>query len=77
MYLLAAFRLNREDLYDLFTCKSLTGRSFAGPNPGASTMIKLLILAMLANSLIPFAHERSKWAGLWMVAGFSTSFALT
>jgi ZIP family zinc transporter len=35
------------------------------------------ILAMLANSLIPFAHERSKWAGLWMVSGFCASFAMT
>jgi len=35
------------------------------------------ILAMLANSLIPFAHERSKGSGLWMVVGFCTSFAMT
>lgn len=35
------------------------------------------ILAMLCNSLIPFAHERSRAAGLWMVVGFCTSFALT
>jgi len=35
------------------------------------------ILAMLCNSLIPFAHERSRGAGLWMVVGFCTSFAMT
>ena len=35
------------------------------------------ILAMLSNSLIPFAHERSKGAGLWTVVGFCASFALT
>jgi zinc transporter, ZIP family len=34
------------------------------------------ILAMLSNSLIPFAHERSKGAGLWTVVGFCSSFAL-
>jgi ZIP family zinc transporter len=35
------------------------------------------ILAMLSNSLIPFAHERSKGAGLWTVVGFCTSFAMS
>ena len=35
------------------------------------------ILAMLSNSLIPFAHERSKEAGLWTVVGFCASFALS
>ena len=35
------------------------------------------ILAMLANSLIPFAHERHKGAGLWLVVGFCASFAMT
>lgn len=35
------------------------------------------ILAMLSNSLIPFAHERSKAAGLWTVLGFCASFAMT
>jgi ZIP family zinc transporter len=35
------------------------------------------ILAMLSNSLIPFAHERCKGAGLWTVTGFCTSFAMT
>jgi ZIP family zinc transporter len=34
------------------------------------------ILAMLSNSLIPFAHERSKDAGLWTVVGFCASFAI-
>jgi ZIP family zinc transporter len=35
------------------------------------------ILAMLANSLIPFANERSKLAGLWTVVGFCASFAMS
>ena len=35
------------------------------------------ILAMLSNSLIPFAHERAKGAGLWTVVGFCASFAMT
>ena len=35
------------------------------------------ILAMLSNSLIPFAHERSEGAGLWTVVGFCASFAMT
>jgi len=35
------------------------------------------ILAMLSNSLIPFAHERAKAAGLWTVVGFCASFAMT
>jgi ZIP family zinc transporter len=35
------------------------------------------ILAMLSNSLVPFAHERSKGAGLWTVVGFCTSFAMS
>jgi len=35
------------------------------------------ILAMLCNSLIPFAHERAKAAGLWMVVGFCSSFAIS
>lgn len=35
------------------------------------------ILAMLSNSLIPFAHERSKGAGLWTVVGFCASFAMS
>jgi hypothetical protein len=34
------------------------------------------ILAMLANSLIPFAHERSKSAGTWTVLGFCFALAL-
>jgi len=34
------------------------------------------VLAMLSNSLIPFAHERSKGAGLWTVVGFCASFAM-
>jgi len=35
------------------------------------------ILAMLCNSLIPFAQERAKGAGLWTVVGFCASFAFT
>ncbi len=34
------------------------------------------ILAMLANSLIPFAHERSKSAGTWTVVGFCSALAM-
>ena len=34
------------------------------------------ILAMLSDSLIPFAHERSKAAGLWTVVGFCASYAM-
>jgi ZIP family zinc transporter len=35
------------------------------------------ILAMLSNSLIPFAHERSRGAGFWTVVGFCASFAIS
>jgi ZIP family zinc transporter len=35
------------------------------------------ILAMLSNSLIPFANERSPAAGFWTVVAFCTSFAMT
>ena len=34
------------------------------------------ILAMLSNSLIPFAHERDRRAGFWTVVGFCASFAI-
>ena len=34
------------------------------------------ILAMLSNSLIPFAHERDRNAGLWTVVGFCAAFAI-
>ena len=34
------------------------------------------ILAMLANSLIPFAHEGSKSAGTWTVVGFCAALAM-
>ena len=34
------------------------------------------ILAMLTNSLIPFAHERSEQAGLWTVVGFCFALAM-
>jgi zinc transporter, ZIP family len=35
------------------------------------------ILAMLSDSLIPFANERSKRAGLWTVVGFCAALAMT
>jgi len=35
------------------------------------------ILAMLTDSLIPFANERSKQAGLWTVVGFCAALAMT
>jgi ZIP family zinc transporter len=35
------------------------------------------ILAMLSNSLIPFAHERSASAGFWTVVGFCASYAMS
>jgi ZIP family zinc transporter len=34
------------------------------------------ILAMLTNSLIPFAHERSEGAGIWTVVGFCFALAM-
>ncbi len=34
------------------------------------------ILAMLTDSLIPFAHERSEQAGLWTVVGFCFALAM-
>jgi len=34
------------------------------------------ILAMLSNSLIPFAHERDHSAGFWTVVGFCAAFAI-
>ena len=34
------------------------------------------ILAMLANSLFPFAHERSESAGVWTAVGFCSALAL-
>jgi len=35
------------------------------------------ILAMLSNSLIPFAPERTHAAGFWTLVGFCPSFAMT
>ena len=35
------------------------------------------ILAMLTGSLIPFAHDRSKRAGVWTVIGFCSALAMT
>ncbi|HKE94836.1 MAG TPA: hypothetical protein VKB34_11050 [Povalibacter sp.] len=54
-------------------------RSIAGSVTGArmAAFASGGILAMLCNSLIPFAHERARAAGLWTVVGFCTSFALT
>ena len=34
------------------------------------------ILAMISNSLIPFAHERDHSAGFWTVVGFCSAFAI-
>jgi ZIP family zinc transporter len=34
------------------------------------------ILAMLTNSLIPFAHARSERAGIWTVVGFCSALAM-
>lgn len=34
------------------------------------------ILAMLSNSLIPFAHQRDSRAGFWTVVGFCAAFAI-
>jgi hypothetical protein len=31
---------------------------------------------MLANSLFPFAHERSESAGVWTAIGFCSALAL-
>jgi hypothetical protein len=31
---------------------------------------------MLANSLIPFAHERSESAGIWTAIGFCSALAM-
>ena len=54
-------------------------RSFASAVSGArmAAFASGGILAMLSNSLIPFAHERAKAAGFWTVVGFCASFAMT
>ena len=45
--------------------------TFSGANGARSAALASGgILAMLANSLIPFAHERSDSAGTWTVVGF-------
>jgi len=53
-----------------FLADRVTGTRMAAFAAGA-------ILAMLCNSLIPFATERAKAAGMWMVIGFCVSFAMT
>jgi len=55
----------------------LLASTFSGANGARSAALALGgILAMLANSLIPFAHERSKSAGTWTVLGFCFALAL-
>src|SRR5262245_52734500 len=49
----------------------------AVPAVHGARMAAFGILAMLSNSLIPFAHERSRGAGLWTVVGFCASFAMS
>ena len=55
----------------------LLATTFAGANGArAAALASGGILAMLANSLIPFAHERSDSAGTWTVVGFCSALAL-
>lgn len=55
----------------------LLATNFAGANGARSAALASGgILAMLANSLIPFAHERSAGAGIWTVVGFCSALAL-
>jgi ZIP family zinc transporter len=63
----------------LASLAGFAARSFTGDVHGArmAAFASGGILAMLCNSLIPFAHERAKGAGLWTVVGFCTSFAFT
>ena len=51
--------------------------TFSGANGARSAALASGgILAMLANSLIPFAHERSDSAGTWTVVGFCSALAM-
>ena len=51
--------------------------TFGGANGARSAALASGgILAMLANSLIPFAHERSESAGTWTVVGFCSALAM-
>ena len=51
--------------------------TFSGANGArAAALASGGILAMLANSLIPFAHERSQRAGTWTVVGFCSALAM-
>ena len=51
--------------------------TFSGANGArAAAVASGGILAMLANSLIPFAHERSDSAGTWTVVGFCSALAM-
>ncbi len=55
----------------------LLATTFAGANGArAAALASGGILAMLANSLIPFAQERSDSAGTWTVMGFCSALAL-
>jgi zinc transporter, ZIP family len=56
---------------------NLLATNFAGANGArAAALASGGILAMLTNSLIPFAHERSAGAGTWTVFGFCSALAL-
>ncbi len=53
------------------------GTTFGGANGArAAAVASGGILAMLTNSLIPFAHERSESAGTWTVVGFCSALAM-
>ena len=55
----------------------LMATTFSGANGArAAALASGGILAMLANSLIPFAHERSESAGTWTVVGFCSALAM-
>jgi zinc transporter, ZIP family len=55
----------------------LLATSVSGTNGARSAALAAGgILAMLTNSLIPFAHERSEQAGLWTVVGFCFALAM-
>jgi ZIP family zinc transporter len=55
----------------------LLATSVSGTNGARSAALAAGgILAMLTDSLIPFAHERSVQAGLWTVVGFCFALAM-
>ena len=70
-------------LWVVFACGAsaalghLLATSVGGTNGArAAALASGGILAMLTNSLVPFAHERSEQAGLWTVVGFCFALAL-